>query len=111
MNKYVSDIFAFVLGLCHIIFIFGLLIFVIFGGEFGFYDNGMRVILAVSIFIAYSVIFGAITTLVAIKDELIEANRKMAIFFDVIDKEIEGNKKNTNEKVVEVTKDATNASD
>ena len=57
--------------------------------------------------VVYVVFFGAITTLIAIKEELIEANRKMTIFFDAIDKEMEKNKDTAKKRSQKVLYDTT----
>ena len=67
-------------------------------------------------FVVYAIIFGAITTIVTMKNELVEVNQqliesnaKMAMFFGYIEEEITKNNSSTKKKPLKAVKDATDA--
>ena len=87
MNKLMNDLFSVILGICHFFFIAFLLVYAFLGDKFTYQPFEMRILLSVLMLGGYVIFFGVITTLIAIKEELIEANRKMTIFFDFVEGE------------------------
>ena len=104
MNRLITEIFGFVLTISHIIILLGLVLFATFGDNMG-YGGTERIIISVFGFVVYAIIFGAITTIVTMKDELVEVNQqliesntKMAMFFGYIEEEITKNNSSTKKK-------------
>lgn len=115
MNRLVTEIFGFVLTVCHIIILLGLVLFVTLGDNM-VYDGSLRVIYSIFGFVFYAIIFGAITTIVTMKDELvevkqqlIESNTKMAMFFGYIEEEITNNNSSSKKKPSKAVKESTDA--
>ena len=75
MNKLMNELFSVILGICHFFFIGFLLVYSFLGDKFTFHPIEMRLLLSALMLGGYVIFFGVITTLIAIKEELIEANR------------------------------------
>ena len=104
MNEKISEIFSVLLNLFHILIVLSLLLFAFFGDNL-IYDSGVRLGATIGGFIAYTIVFGAVTKLVVIRDELAEineqlkeSNHKMALFFGYIEEEITKNNSSAKKK-------------
>ena len=94
MNATISEIFGVLLNLFHILILAALVLFALFGEPL-IYDSLVRIVAVIFGFILYAIIFGAISTLIVMKEELVsineqlvESNTKMALFFGYIEEEI-----------------------
>jgi hypothetical protein len=117
MNRLITEIFGFVLIITHIISLLCFVLFLKNGGDI-IPDGVTRFLISLLALGVYAIIFGLITTIVTMKDQivevkkqLIESNTKMAMFFAYIEEEITKNNNSAEKKLSEATKGATDAND
>ena len=116
MNGLITEIFGFVLAICHVVILLGLILFATSGDDL-VYDGTLRVMYSIFVFVFYAITSGAMTTMITMKDELIEVNQqliqtntKMTEFFGYIEEEITRNNNSAKKKPSAAAKDATDAS-
>jgi hypothetical protein len=117
MNRLITEIFGFVLIITHIISLLCFVLFLKNGGDI-IPDGVTRFLISLLALGVYAIIFGLITTIVTMKDQivevkkqLIESNTKMSMFFAYIEEEITKNNNSAEKKLSEATKGATDAND